>query len=112
MTQVVVITGGSRWVGSTRPRDDRVFSIAMRNEDIIAFARRDWVSVTAVKERYWAKQKSSMTPAEALRLGDALRADGQVLLHRGPTPEEREEDFATHERVAEILRRGGTRRSR
>jgi hypothetical protein len=82
----------------------------MRKEDIIAFARRDWASVAAAKERYWAKQKSSMTPADVLRFGDALRADAHALRHRGPTPEEREEDLASHERVAEMLRRGGTRR--
>ena len=84
----------------------------MRKEDIIAFARRDWASVAAAKEQYWAKRKSSMTPAEALRLGDALRADAEALRRRGPTPDERRDDHAAHERVAEMLRRGGTRRGR
>ncbi len=81
----------------------------MKKEDIIAFARRDWASVEEAKERYWAKQKSSMTPGEALRLGDALRADAEALRHRGPTAEERKEDLVTHERVAEMLKRGRTR---
>ncbi|MGZ8781360.1 MAG: hypothetical protein ACXW31_15685 [Thermoanaerobaculia bacterium] len=84
----------------------------MKKEDIIAFARRDWASLAEAKERYWAKRKSSMTPGEALRLGDALRADAEKLRRRGPTSEERAEDLLTHERVAEMLRRGGTRRGR
>jgi hypothetical protein len=84
----------------------------MRKEDIIAFARRDWASIAEAKERYWAKKKSSMTPTEALRMGDALRADAEALRRKGPTAEERAEDLVTHERVAEMLRRGGTRRGR
>ena len=84
----------------------------MRKEDIIAFARRDWASVAEAKERYWAKRKSTMTPTEAMRLGDALRADAEAFRRGGPTAHERAEDLATHNRVAEMLRRGGTRSGR
>ena len=93
-------------------KTDRVFSFGMRKEDIIAFARRDWASVAAAKERYWAQQKLSMTPAEALRFGDALRADAEALRPGGPRLEERSEDLVSHQRVAEMLTRAGTRRSR
>lgn len=84
----------------------------MRKEDILAFARRDWASVAEAKERYWAGRKSTMTPAEALRLGDALRTDAKAFGRGEPTASERAEDLATHDRVAEMLRRGETRRRR
>jgi hypothetical protein len=77
----------------------------MRNEDLIAFARRDWQAVAALKRERWAEQKSQMTPAEALTIGDALRHHVSALQPSWPTAEERREDIAVHIRVSESLRR-------
>ncbi len=77
----------------------------MREEDVITFARRDWRAIADAKRRRWAEQKRSMTPAEALNVGDALR-DHVSALHDGwPSEEDRSRDLAVHIRVSESLRR-------
>lgn len=77
----------------------------MRREDIIAFARRDWQAIAASKRQRWAEQKARMTPAEALRVGDALRYHVLALNDHWPTEEDRRADLAVHVRVSESLRR-------
>jgi hypothetical protein len=76
----------------------------MRNEDVIAFARRDWEAIAAAKRRRWSDQKSRMTPADALRVGDELRHYVSSLRSGWPTEEDRSNDFAVHVRVSESLR--------
>jgi len=80
-------------------------SIGMRREDLIGFARRDWPSVAAMKDRFWVEQKRGMTPGQALQLGDELRTS--VTSRRGdwPSDDERRSDLETHARVSESLRR-------
>ena len=77
----------------------------MRREDLIAFARRDWPSVAAMKDRFWVEQKRHMTPGQALQLADDLRSS--VTSRRGdwPSDDERRADLETHVRVSESLRR-------
>ena len=77
----------------------------MRKEDLIAFAHRDWSAVAALKRRHWAEQKSRMTPAEALRVGDELRHHVSALRDDWPTEEDRRNDLASHVRLSEMLRR-------
>jgi hypothetical protein len=73
--------------------------------DILAFARRDWRAIAASKKQRWERQKASMTPAEALRVGDDLR-NYVISLHGGwPTEEDRRNDLAVHIRVSGSLRR-------
>jgi hypothetical protein len=76
----------------------------MHKEDIIAFARRDWEAIAANKRRRWAEQKSRMTPAEALLVGDALREHVHSLNPAWPTEADRRDDLAVHIRVSESLR--------
>jgi len=76
----------------------------VRKEDVIAFARRDWRAITALKRRRWAEQKQHMTPAEALRIGDELRHHVSALHDDWPTEEHRRKDLAVHIRVSESLR--------
>ena len=76
----------------------------MRKEDVIAFARRDWDAIAAVKRRRWAEQKSRMTVAEALEVGDELRHHVSALRADWPTEEDRQKDLASHIRLTEMLR--------
>lgn len=75
----------------------------MRKEDIIAFAQRDWEAIAERKRRYWAE--NAMTADERLHIADELRRHARELHPDWPTPEQREEDLATHVRVGEALRR-------
>jgi len=77
----------------------------VRKEDLIAYARRDWQAIAASKRQRWTEQKSHMSPADALRVGDELRHHASVLREGWPTEEDRREDLASHKRVAEMLRR-------
>lgn len=77
----------------------------MRREDLIAFARRDWPAVAAMKERFWAEQKRLMTASEALQLADDLRSAITSRRPDWPSENERRSDLASHERVSEGLRR-------
>ncbi len=76
----------------------------MRKEDLIAYARRDWQAIAESKRRRWAEQKSRMSPAEALSVGDELRHHARSLREGWPTEEDRRKDLASHIRVAEMLR--------
>lgn len=75
---------------------------SVRNEDIIAFARRDWDAIAEHKRRYWAG--NAMTADERLCIADELRRYA-LESHPDWTREQREEDLATHVRVGEALRR-------
>lgn len=77
----------------------------MRREDLIAFARRDWASIAAMKESYWAELKPGMTAAEALRVSGELRAAVTGWRADWPSEEERRLDLETHARVSENLQR-------
>jgi hypothetical protein len=77
----------------------------VRKEDVIAFARRDWNAVAELKRRWWSEQKSRMTPAEALEVGDELRHHVSALRSDWPTEEDRRNDLASHVRISEMLRR-------
>jgi hypothetical protein len=76
----------------------------VRKEDLIAYARRDWQAIAASKRQRWAAQKSQMSAADALRVGDALRQHAIALRPGWPSEEDRRNDLASHIRVAEMLR--------
>ena len=77
----------------------------MRNEDLIAFARRDWNAIAESKRRRWSEERSQMTAADALRVGDELREHVRSLNSDWPSTSDRLDDLAVHLRVAENLRR-------
>ncbi|MGZ5494497.1 MAG: hypothetical protein ACXWHG_12905 [Thermoanaerobaculia bacterium] len=82
----------------------------MRREDVIAFARRDWRAIADFKRRRWAEQKSRITTAQALQVGDELRHHVSSLLAGWPTEKDRQDDLAIHVRVSESLRGVAPRR--
>src|SRR6267378_343290 len=81
------------------------YSPSVRREDIVAFARRDWRAIAESKRQRWATQKASMTPAEALQVGDDLRSYVKSIHGSWPTEEDRRNDLAVHVRVSGSLRR-------
>ncbi|HET8773120.1 MAG TPA: hypothetical protein VFP80_04995 [Thermoanaerobaculia bacterium] len=82
----------------------------MRNEDLVAYARRDWAAVEARKRAHWTAEK--LTPEESLRIGDDLRRHVSAFQPDWPSPKDRQSDLATHIRVAESLRRVDASRRR
>lgn len=84
----------------------------MRKEDILAYVNRDWAAIERHKREWMAERSKRMTPAEALRVGDALRHYAYSLHPDWPTEEHRREDFETHVRVSEGLRSVHAIRSR
>ena len=84
----------------------------MRQEDLIEFARRDWQSIAAMKERFWIEQKRRMTAVEALHLADDLRVAVRNWRSDWPSEEDRRLDLATHLRVSESLQRVRSSRAR
>jgi hypothetical protein len=87
------------------PADERCYSRFVRKEDLVAFVKRDWGAIAALKRRTWAEQKSGMTAAEALHVGDELRNHIRTLQRDWPTVEDRRKDLASHVRVSEMLSR-------
>ena len=70
---------------------------------IRVFAHRDWASLGELKARFWTDRKRTMSPEEALGVGDSLRHDAQTLKPDWPNAAERAADLAVHRRVAEAL---------
>lgn len=83
----------------------------MKRDDVLQFVRRDWSAVAAAKTRFWHDLKSRRSAAEVLGLADQLRQEVRRLRPAWPALEERLDDVAVHQRVAEALR-AVTRRSR
>jgi hypothetical protein len=77
----------------------------VRKKDLIAFVRRDWRAVAALKRERWAHQESRMAPAERLAVGDELRRHVAAFQESWPTEQDRRSDLASHLRVSEMLRR-------
>ncbi len=74
-----------------------------------AFVARDHALAERAKARYWAERKASRGVAEAIAAADELRKQVQAARPDWPSDEERAEDLASHQRVAELLSRVGQR---
>jgi hypothetical protein len=69
------------------------------------FVQRDWSSVRAAKDAYWAERIARLGAGEALRVGDDLRRQMLRSDPGWPHAHERAADTETHVRVAALLRR-------
>jgi hypothetical protein len=67
--------------------------------------RRDWRLLAQAKQELWMTRRRRMRAVEALRIGDALRAQVRAVRPDWPTPADREADIASHTRLTEILGR-------
>jgi len=79
----------------------------MTDEEIRAFAARDWSLVEELKARFWAERKARLSAAQALATGDSLYRHARALRPDWPSAEERADDLATHVRVSACLQRVG-----
>ena len=74
-------------------------------DELRAYVRRDWRLLAQTKRELWAARRRRMRAVEALRIGDALRAQVRAVRPDWPTSADRKADIASHMRLTEILRR-------
>jgi len=77
----------------------------VREEDIIAYANRDWAGNEHSKRRWIAEESAKLTPGERLARGDRLRCHAHTIHPDWPTAEHRRADLESHLRLLEMLRR-------
>lgn len=77
----------------------------MITKGIREFVARDWDAAREAKDAYWGERIARLGPLEGLRIAEELRR--QALLRNPTWPEvaDRQQDFLSHVRVAERLRR-------
>lgn len=76
----------------------------MNRDDLVRFATRDWAAIEQDKAHYWAERKKSMSPAEALAMGNDMRVHALAVRPAAPDAGDRDADADTHRRVSEALR--------
>lgn len=76
----------------------------MTREDLVAYATRDWSAAADAAPGYWRERKRRLGVAEALRVGAQLRLHVAALRPDWPRAEDRAEDLAAHQQLAEWLR--------
>jgi len=75
-------------------------------DDLRAFAERDWGLIEELKARHWAESKQGLSPLQSLAIAEALRRHVCALRPDWPNAAERDADLAVHARVSASLRRG------
>ena len=83
----------------------RCYYRGVTDDEIRAYAGRDWSLVEQSKRRHWAERKKSLSPAEALAVAEALRQHARAIRPGWPSPAERAADLEVHARVSACLRR-------
>ena len=83
----------------------------MITRGIREFVSRDWQAARDNKDDYWAERVARLGPGEGLRIAEELRR--QALANADwPRAEDRDEDLASHVRLADLFRRAGSTRRR
>jgi hypothetical protein len=77
----------------------------MITDNIDAYMSRDWDAVRRWKDEYCAERIARLGPMEAFRIAEGLRQQALWINPSWPSPAERREDLAAHERLAEAFRR-------
>lgn len=75
----------------------------MDREAILAFARREWSRVEALKREHWASQFRDRGPTAGLRAGDMLREYASRARPDWPTEQDRADDLAHHVTLKRLL---------
>jgi hypothetical protein len=74
------------------------------HDEIIRFARRDWVAIAQAKQGHWLRWKRAMTPADLWRLSDELRHHALAAARWDSSQADRLADLSVHHRVGQALR--------
>lgn len=75
-------------------------------------ANRDWDAARESKDTYWGERIARFGPIEGFRIAEELRRQVLALDAAWPRAADRHEDFLSHVRLAELLRRAGAARRR
>jgi hypothetical protein len=78
---------------------------------IRAYAARDWSAAREAKRAYWRERLARGGLREAVRVTDELYRWSQLADPTWPTNEARDQDLATHQKVAAALARTATSRA-
>jgi hypothetical protein len=76
----------------------------VNQDELRAFANRDWKLVEEAKRRYWVERKRQLSPGESLAIVEDLRQHVRALRPDWPSAAERAEDIEVHARVSAALR--------
>lgn len=76
----------------------------MTDDEIRAYAGRDWSLIDESKRGHWAERKKGLSPAEALAVAEALRLHARAIRPDWPSLAERAVDIEVHSRVGACLR--------
>jgi hypothetical protein len=74
------------------------------------FVSRDWEAAREDKDAYWGERIGRLGPIEGLRVAEELRRQALLRDPAWPDAALRQEDLASHARLAELLRRAGSAR--
>jgi len=74
-------------------------------DGIHEYMSRDWDAARRRKDEYLAERIARLGPMEAFRMAEGLRQHALWINPSWPTPAQRREDLAAHERLAEAFRR-------
>ena|ERR1041385_9996 len=77
--------------------------MAIDRASIRAYVARDWAASRTLKREYWRDRLIRGGLAEAIEITEQLRQWMKRTNPSWPTKKDREEDFETHQRVADAL---------
>ena len=77
--------------------------MALDPASVRAYLQRDWEGARDRKRAYWRERLEAGGLREALRVTEELAAWMMTVNGSWPTEAQRDEDLATHQRVAEAL---------
>jgi predicted subunit of tRNA(5-methylaminomethyl-2-thiouridylate) methyltransferase len=76
----------------------------VRKQDLIDFAERSRVDLSAIDAAYWRQRKRRLGLGEGNRIAEELRRHVLELRPDWPSEQERRADFEAHLRLSEMLR--------
>ena len=77
---------------------------AVRREDLVRFARRDWAAIEEAKTQHWLRRRATMSSVEMWQFGYELWRHGRAVAPDQPSLADRLADLDVHQRVGRSLR--------
>jgi transcriptional regulator with XRE-family HTH domain len=108
--------GADDWIGRTlqdmavpggrrRPTQGDPVIAALRRQDLIDLAQRDWSAIAESKAAYWPELGRRVGPDGAFRVADEMRRYVALVRPDWPDADARAADLASHVQLGESLRR-------